>query len=312
MDDSIFQRGNLSLSSIEHFVASVEDGSMSAAALRLGISPALVSKSIARLEKRTGVRLLHRTTRYFALTTPGLAFYERACHIIDGLRQAEALVMWESPAQKCSLCILTSDFLAVGVLWPCLRKLQVLYPGISIEIRTGDFDVAQYSSGSANIKVWTGPSEERAGAIRLAHWPNFFVASKQYLEDNGFPTDLDHLTDHVFVAGLEDAWTIQGPEGLKTVRHKAVFRSNAPDLIQEAIRAGLGIGLTTPLGLERELASGQVLRVLHSHASPMSEGLWAETPARGCHPAHDLVLDSIRDALNEKLLVDLPRNQWAA
>jgi len=311
MDDRTFQRGGLSLSSIEHFVASADENSMSAAALRLGVSIAHISKSIGRLEKRMQVRLLHRTTRHFSLTTEGRVLYERACTILDGVRHAEAMAMWESPARKCSFSIRTSDFLACRILWPCLRKLQARYPGIDIEIQTGDFDEAASSSGKA-IRVWTGLSL-RPGAIRLAQWPNYFMASERYIENNGRPSELYHLADHALVGGQEEAWIIEGPEGLRTLRHAPLFRSNSLDLIQEAIRSGTGIGLCSPFGLERELATGPVMRVLPSYATPMSHALWAEAPERGRHPAHDLVLDHIRDALKEINLVLFPEtHQWAA
>ncbi|MBJ7532826.1 LysR family transcriptional regulator [Rhodomicrobium vannielii ATCC 17100] len=312
MDDKTIQRDSLSLSGIEHFVASVEEGSMSAAALRLGFSTAHISKSIGKLEKRMGIRLLHRTTRQFSLTTAGCVFYERACRIIQGLREAEARVMWEGPAQKCSLRLLTSDFLAGRVLWPILQTLQARHPGIAVEIQTVDFDCAPHLSGGTDIRIWTGPSG-RPAAIRLAQWPNFLMASNQYLEENGIPSKLNHLADHALVGGKEDAWTIQGPEGLRTLRHKTVFRSNAPDLVQGAIRAGLGIGLSTPHGLQEELASGQISRVLPAYASPMSHGVWAEALERRHHPANDVVLDHIREALKETIVMVEPEaRQWAA
>lgn len=81
-----------SLRGIESFVRSVEEGSIAAAARRLGITPAAASQNIARLERALGIRLLVRTTRQSGLTEAGRLYYDRVREVISELEQAAAAV----------------------------------------------------------------------------------------------------------------------------------------------------------------------------------------------------------------------------
>ena len=77
---------------MEIFVHAVEEGSFSAAARTMRLSPSAVSKYISRLEDRLGARLLMRTTRQLSLTEEGRAFYERARTILNEIEEAEEVV----------------------------------------------------------------------------------------------------------------------------------------------------------------------------------------------------------------------------
>ena len=74
---------------VEIFIAVVKAGSFTAAAAHFGISKSAVAKSVAQLEGRLGVKLLHRTTRHMSLTPEGVAYLEQAEAALDQLRSAE-------------------------------------------------------------------------------------------------------------------------------------------------------------------------------------------------------------------------------
>jgi DNA-binding transcriptional LysR family regulator len=80
------------LGDLEIFARVVSAGSMSAAGRELGLSPAVVSKRLRRLEDRLGTRLMQRTTRQISLTEAGQGFYERVVAILAGIEEAEAFV----------------------------------------------------------------------------------------------------------------------------------------------------------------------------------------------------------------------------
>ena len=80
------------LAEYEIFVRALEEGSLSAAARRLDLSPAVASRRLARLEDRLGVRLIERTSRRLAPTEAGRLVYDRAMQLLDGVEDLEALV----------------------------------------------------------------------------------------------------------------------------------------------------------------------------------------------------------------------------
>jgi DNA-binding transcriptional LysR family regulator len=86
-------------SDYEVYVRVVEAGSLSAAARDLGLSPAMISKRLARLEERLGVRLLQRTTRRAAVTDAGQVFYEKSANILQAVEEAERAV-WAWAARR--------------------------------------------------------------------------------------------------------------------------------------------------------------------------------------------------------------------
>ena len=90
------------LGDLEIFARVVASGSQSAAARSLGLEPAVISKSIKRLEERLGVRLFQRTTRQMSLTEAGQGFYGRVLAILAGVEEAEAFAMGRAPA--CRAC----------------------------------------------------------------------------------------------------------------------------------------------------------------------------------------------------------------
>src|SRR5579862_454954 len=108
------------LSSMAVFVQVVESRSFTAAARSCETTTSSISKRVARLEERLGVRLVERTTRAFAPTEAGRAFYERAAHILRDIEEAEQAVTQLGSTPRGTLRVTAGTILGEGPLGPLL------------------------------------------------------------------------------------------------------------------------------------------------------------------------------------------------
>ena len=126
------------------FVESVESNSFSAAARSLGTTPSAISKRVAKLEDRLGMRLLQRTTRSLSLTTEGTAYYERVSRLLRELEEADdAVISGGKPRGKLTI----SASLDFGQwLVQSIPEFLAHYPEIQMDLRLGDRRVRNYST----------------------------------------------------------------------------------------------------------------------------------------------------------------------
>lgn len=120
------------------FVGAVERGGFSAAARAAKVTPSALSKAIARLEARLGVRLLHRTTRSLALTPEGEAYYARARRIVADIREAENEIAGFRARPKGLLKINTGNAFGYRQLMPALPEFLARHPDLRIELNFAD------------------------------------------------------------------------------------------------------------------------------------------------------------------------------
>ncbi|WP_276655042.1 LysR family transcriptional regulator, partial [Thalassospira lucentensis] len=123
---------------MEIFVHAVEEGSFSAAARTMRLSPSAVSKYISRLEDRLGARLLMRTTRQLSLTEEGRAFYERARTILTEIEEAEEVVTQLYAAPRGTLRINASVAFTKMQVVPLIPEFLARYPDVRIELTLDD------------------------------------------------------------------------------------------------------------------------------------------------------------------------------
>jgi len=123
---------------MEIFVHAVEEGSFSAAARTMRLSPSAVSKYISRLEDRLGARLLMRTTRQLSLTEEGRAFYERARTILNEIEEAEEVVTQLYAAPRGTLRINASVAFTKMQVVPLIPEFLARYPDVRIELTLDD------------------------------------------------------------------------------------------------------------------------------------------------------------------------------
>lgn len=246
------------LSSINTFRQVVESGSFVAAAERLEVSTATVSKRIIHIEQRLGVRLLNRNSRKFSLTDCGRLYFERCKTILEDLQAAELELGSPDRAPRGTLRITSPSFTAAGRLAHLLAEYGRRYPEVLVDVSFEDrladlveegYDVALRLSAKAD----TLPQGLIARPIRPETF--YLAASRRYVDRRGLPRSTADLPAHDFVALHDLTWAPP-----TQARVALCCRSTAG--VTTAVAAGIGIGPVPGLVLEDPLFKDVLVRVL--------------------------------------------------
>ncbi len=286
-------------SDLELVLAVRDEGSLSAAALSLNITPPMVTKRLAALEARLGQKLFQRTTRRVSPTAEGETLCERAAVLLEGFAALEAELQ-ERKAEATGLIRLAATF-GFGRLWlgPTLAQFQAQHPRIDVQLQLTEQlpDLAAEGYDGA-IWLWQVQGRQAAQWVsrRLARNQRVLVASPAYVAAHGLPSSPEQLSDHACLVVREngntpgqrfDLWTLQAGPGKAPVRVRVSgpLSSNSGELVRDWCVAGHGIMLRSLWDIAPQLASGALVRVLPAYAMPDADIHWlapfrAEPPRR--------------------------------
>jgi len=233
------------------FVEAASAGSLAAAADRLELTPAAVSKSLGKLEAQLGVRLLQRSTRRLALTAEGERFLEKARHALRALDEAVADVT--QSATEASGRVRISVGYAMGRDWvlPLLPALSREHPGLTIELDL-DNRPADLVAEGYDIGIRGGFIEDSSlVARRICGLPLALLASPGYLKRAGVPRTVDELTTHDCVAvrfagSTPSPWRFRSASGGRGARRIEIqpqprLAVSDPAAVLDLALAGAGI-----------------------------------------------------------------------
>ncbi|HFZ8993393.1 TPA: LysR family transcriptional regulator [Citrobacter freundii] len=187
------------LRSMEVFVAAVESGSFSAAALALGVTPQLIAKHIGNLEHRLGLRLLHRTTRRQSLTDFGQRYYEKCRHVLAEVEAADALACETLTEPRGKIRISAPYNFGSNALIPFLTEYLATWAETEIELSLSDRFVNVIEEGfDAVFRVGETSLQDSAALVcrSLKPFRLFACASPDYLRRNGTPQNPEELSQH--------------------------------------------------------------------------------------------------------------------
>lgn len=275
------------LTDMEIFARVVTAGSMSAAGREMGLSPAVVSKRIRRLEDKLGTRLLQRTTRQIALTEAGHGFYDRVLAILASVEEAETFVTRGSAQARGTLKVSAPTSFGRMHVAPYLARFLEANPDLYVSLDLSDEFVDIVGDGYDLAIRIAELSDSSLVARRLAPVHRVLCASPSYIERHGEPKSIDDLVEnHVRVAAAaQDPWRLMGPRGLEIVKTDAPLRTNSSEVVREAVLAGVGIALRSTWDVGPELRDGKLQIVLPQYRASKDVGLHAVYPTRRFLPA---------------------------
>jgi DNA-binding transcriptional LysR family regulator len=229
------------------FVETAAAGSLTAAAERLELSPAAVSKSLAKLEQQLGVRLFNRSTRRLAITQEGQRFLADARTALRLLDQAVADVSQSAhePAGRVRISV----GIAFGRRWvlPALPAIAQAHPQVTIDVDL-DNRPADLVAEGYDIGIRGGVIEDSSLiARRVCALPVVLVASPAYLASQGVPSSVDDLASHRCAAvrlgaGASQVWRFRRPGGRPAeFTPQAALTTNDPETLVDLALAGAGI-----------------------------------------------------------------------
>jgi DNA-binding transcriptional LysR family regulator len=271
------------------FAAVVEEGGLSAAGRALKLSPAMVSKRLAALETRLGVRLIQRTTRRSMLTDVGQAFYEQVVSILSAIGRAELMVAGRIGTPSGRLRVSAPTSFGRLHIAPRLKGFLDAYPGITLDIDLTDHFVDLVAE-RVDVAVRIGlPPDSALAAHRLAPNRRLLCASPAYIADHGEPRDTQELGNHALLAATGQLpWRLTGPDGPIVIEGESRVRTNSSEVVRELVLAGAGIALRSTWDIAEQLRAGSLVRILSDHEGASDVGIYA------VRPRADLVPPNVR------------------
>jgi len=261
------------LLSMTAFAKAVELGSFSAAGEALDMSSQLVGKYVQTLEQQLGVRLLNRTTRRQHLTDIGSTFYERVKIILAEVEAAEALAAETRATPRGRLRINAPVTFGIHALSPKLPEYLRMYPEVSIDFSVSNRYVDLVDEGFDAVFRVGELTDSGLVARPLAPYELVLCAAPSYLAANEpilSPQDLvKHECLGFFHTELRSHWTFDGQQNARiTVPVKSRVTVDSGESLLAFALAGMGLLLQPRELLERELASGRLVRVLPEYKVP--------------------------------------------
>ncbi|MDT3313496.1 LysR family transcriptional regulator [Pseudomonas sp. rhizo66] len=264
---------DLQLGSIELFCLAAEAGSFTAAALLAGVTPAAVSRSILRLEKRLGSRLFARTTRSIRLTEAGRNFFLQCSQALTQLVEAQQEVMGAQTSPSGQLRISLPTTYGHHRILPLLPKFRALYPDVTVDIHLGNRNIDFVGEGyDLAIRVRAQPDSTMVARL-LEDAKLVVVASPEYLKKAGTPKTLEDLLQHECIqfelpsSGRRISWLFQENGENREVISDGGY-SCSDDVLGGVTLAkhGAGVFQTYKFIVEKELADGSLVEVLQPYA----------------------------------------------
>ncbi len=260
----------------ELFVTIVDEGGLAAAGRRLHISPAMMSKRLARLEERLGAKLVHRTTRRLALTAAGERLHADLRGILAALDEAERRVSGASAVASGPLRITAPTSFARMHLAPYLPRFIDAHPRVELSIDlSDDFSDLIASRADLAIRITADPGPGLT-ARQLATNRRILCAAPAYLERFGVPATIADLKHHrLLAADGQMPWRLVGPKGPVAVEGRSHVRTNSSELVRELALAGGGIALRSLWDISAALGRGDVRQILPDYEGSADVGLFA-------------------------------------
>ena len=293
---------------MQAFAAVVDAGSFVGASDALAMSKAAVSRQIAELETRLGVRLLHRTTRRLSLTEEGEVFYARCRELLGSLAEAEAEVTARSGLAMGVLKVsapVSFGLLHLADLWAGFMRA---HPNVSLEVTLSDRMVDLVEEGfDVAVRIARLPSSSLVSR-KLSTTRMVLCATPQYLKEHGTPAHPSELAKHQVLAytllATGESWEFAGPDGPVSVRVAPRLHSNSGDTCRAVALGHQGIILQPSFLVAEDLRSGRLVEVLPQYRS-LELGIYALYPSRKhVLPKVRLLIDSLVQSFADKAWPD--------
>lgn len=291
----------MSLRPVEVFVAAVEAGNFTRAAARLGLTPAAVSRAIARHEHALGVPLFRRTTRQVQLTDDGRGYYERCREALALIEDGERRLTGRQHSPRGRVRVSAPTTYGHHRLLPLLARFAPAHPDIALELDISNRNVDFVAEGF-DLAIRAGELDDsELIAHRLEDAGVGVFGAPAYLAARGTPRRLEDLERHTLIgfvrpsSGRVMPWHFRRRDGQQVALTPGDALRCAGDFLACVSLARGGGGLTQSLRflVADDVASGALVEVLGGFAGGARPFTLLQPPRRTPTTAVRAVVDAI-------------------
>jgi DNA-binding transcriptional LysR family regulator len=297
------------LQSMEVFVAVAEAGGFAKAAARLHLSPPAVTRAVAALEERLGVRLLNRTTRSVVPTEAGLRFLESARALLQGVDAAEKEAAGETATPSGALTVGASVTLGRLAVAPVAAEFLAAHPRVSVSLVLADRVMSLVEEGiDVAVRIGELPDSSLVGRV-VGRVRRLLVASPAYLARRGAPREPSELRLHEVIAftGLmpNREWRHVQDGRSAAVRLAPRLEVNDASAALAAAEAGHGITIALSYMAAEAIRAGRLVPVLAAFSPPAVPVRLVYPQARLIAPKLRAFLEFAGERLRERLAIGI-------
>lgn len=285
-----------SISAMLVFARVVEEGSFTAAARRLGLSKASVSREVSALETRLGAQLLRRTTRRMSLTEAGDLFYARCQRVVEEAEDAQRSVHELQAEPHGSLRLAVPMSFGNLQLAPRLHRVLERHPGLQLEIEATD-RVIDLIHERIDLSIRIGrPRESSAVMRRICPIRLLLCATPDYLARHEAPTRPEHLIDHECLTydGSTEAWRFSTGE---TIEVSGRLRYDNRDALRRAALDHLGLVYLPTFVVGDDVRAGRLVPLLLEQTHPGTSAFAVYPASRHLSPKVRAMIDWLVEEL---------------
>jgi len=271
----------LALDDLKLFARVAALGTLSAVARERDVPVSQVSRTLARLEKTCGARLIHRSTHGLALTAEGETFLDYCQRIAGTLEDLEADFATKAREASGLVRVAASTVIAQYLLLPSLAGLNARHPRLRVELEVSDRIVDMAREG-IDIAIRTGTAlPDTTVARQIGHLGRAIYASPAYAAQHGLPVHPNDLRQHRLIANTAaphlNHWTFVVDGQPMKLPIEGFWRSNDTGIVANMVLAGLGIGRLSTLVSDPMVAQQRLVRVLPGFVDPQPVPIYAVT-----------------------------------
>lgn len=248
------------------FVTIIEEGSFSKAAIKLGVMPSSVSRSISKLETQLQQKLIERTTRQLRLTSVGEDVFQLCLDMLNSAKQAVNAAQSNQNNVSGDLSIAAPKALSRQILMPIILAFIKQYPDVSLKWKVADHYIDPIG-GEVDVVIHiTDKPVEGLVAKTLGSVKRVACASPAYIKKHGLPTHPDDLFSHQCIgygeSAADNTWILTKDAKKHVIKIKGAIAVNHSEIRREAVLQGLGISIFPDFTLSKYLNSGELIQVL--------------------------------------------------
>jgi len=263
-------------SELAFFCALVRQGSLAATARELNLTPPAVSRRLAQLEERLGVRLLNRTTRRISLTSEGEVYFENARRILSDIAEMERLVSSSRAAPRGLLRVNAPLGFGRSYIGPAVSVFTKAYPDVEVQLHLTDRPVS-LPDEAIDVSIRFGDlPDSRLVAKKIAANRRLLCASPAYLRSAGQPAHPHDLTQHQCIVLRQNEaaygnWRLSRGKQTETIKVHGKLSTNDGEVALNWALEGHGILMRAEWDVAKYLRSGRLIQVLDDYETPPAD-----------------------------------------